>query len=193
MTLAAHIRALAAALAVGLTAAGCGSADEGDPIPGSKAAALEQQLDAVQAAVDEERCDDVPGAVSDLQATIGTLDDDGVGDDVRDALSDGADNLRSVARTDCEPEEDDPVETTPETVPTTPPTTPEVEPPPPPTEEVPPPTEEEPPPPPEEEEPVDPVEPPPDEGGGGGQFDPGGGGVGPDGSGPPGQIGKGDD
>ena len=193
MSPAARIRAHAAALAVGLVAAGCGSADEGDPIPGSKAAQMEQQLDAVQAAVDEERCDDVPGAVSNLQATIRTLDGDGVGEDVRDALSDGADNLRSIARTDCVPDEEDPVETTPETIPTTPPTTTEVEPPPAPTEEIPPPTEEELPPPPEEEEHEEPVEPPPDEGDGGGQFDPEGGGVGPDGQGPPGQIGKGDD
>ena len=112
--------------------------------------------------------------MSELQTQIATLDEDGVGDDVQDALGDGADNLRSIASDSCEPGEPETTpETTPETEPTTPPPTETT---PPPTETTPPPTETTPPP-----TTTTPVEPPPDQGDGGGQFDPSGGGAVPPG------------
>jgi hypothetical protein len=172
--------ALAVAGAACLAVAGCGDADTGEPIPADKADAMDQQLDAVAQAAEESRCEDVGPAVSELQTQIASLNDDGVGDDVQDALADGADNLRSLANDSCEPEEPETTpETTPETV-TTPPPTETV---PPPTETTPPPTETTPPP-----TTTTPVEPPPDEGDGGGQFDPDGGG----GAVPPGQAKKDD-
>jgi hypothetical protein len=182
VTLSRHTTALLALAAACIGLAGCGDEDTGDPIPRDKVAAMEQQLDAVQQAADGSRCEDVGPAVSELQTQIATLDENGVGDDVQDALGDGADNLRSIASDSCEPEE---TETTPETTPET-----TVTPPPtettPPTDTTPPPTETTPPPP--EEEPEEPIEPPADEDDGGGQFDPSGGGAVP-----PGQSKKGDE
>ena len=173
MTLSRHATALLAAAAASIGIAGCGDEDTGEPIPADKANAMEQQLDAIALAVEESRCEDVGPAVSELQTQIATLDEDGVGDDVQDALGDGADNLRTVASDRCEPAAP---ETTPDTTPeteTTPP--PPTETTPPPTETTPPPTETTAPPPPEEPQP--PVEPPPDENDGGSQFDPSGGGA----------------
>jgi hypothetical protein len=175
-----RLTASLAAAAACLALAGCGGEDTGDPIPRGKAQTMEQQLDAVRAAVEDGNCEDLPTAVSQLQTTIATLDGDGVGDDVQNALGDGADNLRGIASGECAPEEEEPVETTPTTPipepapePTTPePTTPE-------------PTT--PDPEPEPEEPL-PEEPDPDEGDGEDQFDPGGGGTGV----PPGQAKKGE-
>ena len=97
-----------------------------------------------------------------------TLDDDGVGSDVQDALGDGVDNLADLVRQDCQgeeeettvPEETTPTETTPtETTPTE--TTP--------TETTPTETT---PPTPIEPEPLPGEEEEPDEGDGGAQFIP---------------------
>jgi hypothetical protein len=52
-------------------------------------------------------------AVSQARTTVDTLDDDGVGSDVQDALGDGVDNLGTLVSQQCE----EPVETTPETTP----------------------------------------------------------------------------
>ena len=160
MTPSTHIRALCAAVALCLPFAGCGDDDVGDPIPGAKAGTIESQLDAVRDAVDQDLCDDAEEAVSEARATVDTLDDDGVGSDVQDALGDGVDNLGSLVSQDCEEE----VETTPETTPepTLPePTTPEPTTPEPTTPE------------PTTPEPTTPVpEPEPDEDDGGAQFDP---------------------
>ena len=174
MTPTARIPALFAAGALCAAAIGCGGDDTGEPIPAGKAATMEQQLDAVQSAVDDARCEDIGLAVNTLQAEIGTLDSDGVGDDVQDALGDGADNLRSLATSRCERGAEEETETTPvEPVPSTPLPEPEPEP------SVPEP-EPEPEPSPEEEIPL-PEEEEPDEGAGEGQFEPDGGGVGPPG------------
>ncbi len=144
-----------------LPLAGCGDDDDvGDPIPGGKAGTLESRLDAVRDNVDQELCDDAQQAVAEARATVDTLEEDGVGSDVQDALGDGVDNLGSLVSQDCEEE----VETTPETIPEE--TTPE--------ETIPEETT------PEETipeettpEPTTPVpEPEPDEGDGGAQFDP---------------------
>jgi hypothetical protein len=150
-----------------LAAAGCGSDDEGDPIPADSAAALQSQLDNVQARLDNGSvgaCDDIlsgprgPNADAVNQA-IADLPD-GVDEDVRSALQDGFDRLFTLVEERCnelredaesqqqtetteEPPEVLPpeteTETQPETVPeTVPETTPETVPP----ETTPPPTEE---------------------------------------------------
>jgi len=164
MTKTARIGVLLAAATACLPLAGCGDDDTGDPIPGGKVATLENQLDEIRDDVDQDLCDEAIAAVNDARATVDSLDDEGVGADVQDALGDGVDNLGSLVSQDCEVEEEP--ETTPETVPETvpPPPTETV---PPPTETVPPPTEEEPLP-----EPVPDPEEEPDEGDGGAQFDP---------------------
>ena len=160
MTASAHIGALWAVAALGLGVAGCGDDDVGDPIPGGKAAELESQLDAARNSADQELCDDAQQDVAEARATVDSLDEDGVGSDVQDALGDGVDNLGSLVSQDCEEE----VETTPETTPETiietvpEPTTPE------PTTPVP--TT------PEPTTPVPEPEPEPDEGDGGAQFEP---------------------
>ena len=166
MTRRSRIPAFLAAAAVCLPVAGCGDDDVGDPIPQAKVERLNSEFDAAQQHVQDGLCDEATTAVAQARATVDTLDDDGVGADVQDALGDGVDNLDDLVRQDCQgeeeettvPEETTPTETTPtETTPTetTPPETT-------PTETTPPsPTEPEPLP-----------EPQPDEGDGSGQFDP---------------------
>ena len=156
MTASAHIRVLCAAAAVCLPLAGCGDDDVGDPIPGGRAADLESQLDAVRDSVDQELCDDAQQDVAEARATVDSLDEDGVGADVQDALGDGVDNLGSLVSQDCEEEVETVPETTPEptiteTVPEPEPTTPE------PTTPT---------------TPIPEPEPEPDEGDGGAQFEP---------------------
>jgi hypothetical protein len=131
MTSGARLPALLAAAAVSLALAGCGDADEGDPIPPAKAQTLDTQLDAVLQNVNQDECADAQTAVNQARSTVDTLDDDGVGSDVQDALGDGVDNLGSVVSQECEEE----VETTPET--TAEPTITETVPEPPPTETTP--------------------------------------------------------
>jgi hypothetical protein len=158
-----------------LAAAGCGSDEEGDPIPQDSAAALQEQLDGVQARLDNGSvgaCEDILGGprgpnLDAVNQAISQLPE-GVDADVRSALQDGFDRLFSLVEDRCNElseeqaqqetdttEEPPPViETETETVPpeteteTVPP--PETETlPPPETETIPPPTEEAPP---EEEE-----------------------------------------
>ena len=164
MTPRSRIPALCAAAAACLGLAACGGDDTGEPIPSAKAERLTERLDRIEQSV-EEGCVAVAVELRAVQAGIATLDDDGVGEDVQDALANGIDNLRDVAARECAARIDE-EETTPETVPETVP----VEPVPPPTETTPPPTETTPP-------PTETVPPPvpddePDEGDGGAQFDP---------------------
>ena len=160
MTTGSRLPALLATAALGVVFAGCGDDDTGDPIPADKAQTLASQLDAVQQNVNQDECADAQTAVNQARSTVDTLDDNGVGSDVQDALGDGVDNLGDLVSQECEEE----VETTPETIPeptvtetipepTTTETTPE--PAPEPTTTTPPPTTEE-----------------PDESDGGAQFDP---------------------
>lgn len=175
MTTGARLPALVAAAALSLPLVGCGDdGDVGDPIPAAKVDRLETELDAIRDHVANDRCDDAQTAVNQARTTADTLDDDGVGSDVQDAIGDGIDNLGDLVSQECQQEE--PVETTPETTPepTTPePTTPEPTTPEPTTPEptTPAPTTPEP-------------EPEPDEDSGGEQFDPN--------AVPPGQQKKGD-
>jgi hypothetical protein len=167
MTRKAGIRAFFAIAVTSAALAGCGDDDVGDPIPQAKVDRLITELDVAQQHVEQQSCDEAETAVDQARATVDTLDEDGVGQDVQDALGDGVDNLSALVGQECEPEEE--VETTPETVPettpepepTTPePTTPEPEPEPEPTT-------------PEPTTPVPAPEPPPEEDDGSGQFGPG--------------------
>ena len=99
--------------------AGCGDDDVGDPIPAGKAADLEAQLDTVRDLADQDLCDDASDRVDAARSTVDTLDDDGVGSDVQDALGDGVDNLSSLVSQQCEEEVETVPETTPETTPET--------------------------------------------------------------------------
>jgi len=162
MTTVSRLPALLAAAALTAAVAGCGDDDTGDPIPADKAQTLATQLDAVEQNVQQDDCKDAQTAVNQARSTVDTLDDNGVGSDVQDALGDGVDNLGTLVSQECEEEVDTTPETTPEptvtepipepttTEPTTPePTTPA------PTTTTPPPTTTE-----------------PDESDGGAQFDP---------------------
>jgi hypothetical protein len=158
-------------LAVGVAAAGCGSDDEGDPIPQDSAAALQSQLDNVQERLDNGSvgaCEDILSGprgpnVDAVDQAISQLPE-GVDADVRSALEDGFNRLFTLVEDRCNElreeeesqqeadttEEPPPViETETETVPppeteTTPPPDTETVPPPE-TETLPPPTEEAPP------------------------------------------------
>ena len=160
MTTGARLPGLLAAVALCLPLAGCGDDDAGDPIPGAKVDRLVTELDAVRAHVADDLCDEAETAVNQARATADTLDENGVGSDVQDAIGDGVDNLGALVSRECKREE--PVETTPETVPETLPE-------PTPTETTPEPTT----PAPTTPAPTTPApEPEPDEDNGGSQFDP---------------------
>jgi hypothetical protein len=147
---------LLVALAVVLALAGCGGDDEGAPIPSDTAAALQAELDGVQARLDNGSagaCKDIlEGSrgpnLERVNALIDALPDD-VDPDVRSALEESFDRLWELVQQDCDdkaseeeqaqPEE--PEVTTPETTEeTTPETTEETtpEPTPPSEEEIPP-------------------------------------------------------
>jgi hypothetical protein len=153
-----------------LAAAGCGSDDEGDPIPQDSAAALQSQLDNVQERLDNGSvgaCEDILSGprgpnVDAVDQAISQLPE-GVDADVRSALEDGFNRLftlvedrcnelreeESQQETDTTEEPPTVIETETETVPppeteTTPPPDTETVPPPE-TETLPPPTEEAPP------------------------------------------------
>ncbi len=116
------------ALGACLAAAGCGSDDEGGkPIPADTAAALESQLDGVQARLDngsEGACKDIlegtRGPNRDaVQQLLDGLPDD-VDPDVRDALEQSFDNLWSLVESRCgELQADEPTQTQPQPEPET--------------------------------------------------------------------------
>jgi hypothetical protein len=159
-----------------LLAAGCGSDEEGEPIPAESAATLQDQLDNIQARLDNGSvgaCEDIlsgprgPNLDAVEQAISGLPDN--VSADVRSGLEEGFDRLFTLVEDRCtdlreEAEAEQPPETEPEPEPepVAPPETVTETVPPPETETVPPPeTETLPPPETGEEEP--PVEEPPDE------------------------------
>jgi hypothetical protein len=173
---------LLALLGACLAAAGCGSDDEGEPIPTESAALLQSQLDNIEARIENGSvgaCEDVLGGprspnVEPVQQAIADLPDD-VSEDVRTGLEDGFDRLFQLVDERCtelreQAESEQPPETDTEVEPLPPETetVTETEPPPPETETE---TEEEPVPPPETgEEPTTPEEMPeeqaPSDGGG---------------------------
>ena len=109
------------ALAAALTTAGCGSDDEGKPLPRETVAALDAQLDKVQDRLDdgsEGACKDIldappeRGANRDaVQRALEDLPDD-VDPDVREATQESFDNLWSLVESRCEElKPDEPTET----------------------------------------------------------------------------------
>ena len=163
MTRSARIPAFFAAAVACLAVSACGGDDTGDPIPSGKSARLQERIDAVEQSVAAD-CDGLAGRLAAVQTTVASLDDDGVGTDVQDALADGVDNLRGLAERECALQPDEELETTPETTPAPEPSVPEPTAPEPTTPEptTPEPTTPEPAPIPEE----------PEEDEGGAQFDP---------------------
>jgi hypothetical protein len=110
-----------------LAAAGCGSDDEGAPIPAESAALLQNQLNSVESRINGSlgACDDVteePGDpnTTQVQRAIDGLPGD-VDQDVRDALQGGFDRLFELVEQRCAElrEEQTDTETTPETTPET--------------------------------------------------------------------------
>jgi hypothetical protein len=134
-----HTRWIAVLLtvAVSLAVAGCGGDEEGKPIPAATATALNNELDGVQARLDQGSsgaCRDILEGPRDpnmarVQELIDSLPDD-VDSDVRSALEDSFDNLWDLVQQDCDdkaqeeksqqqqPEQTTPEDTTPETTPT---------------------------------------------------------------------------
>jgi len=167
------------ALGACVAAAGCGSDDEGGKrIPAAQANQLRNQLDIVQARLDngsEGACKDIldaQDANDDAVASILSSLPNGVDPDVRDALEESFDNLWSLVEDKCnELKPDEPTQTETTQPEETTPTETETEP----TETTPPPTDTEPTTP--EEQPL----PPDGDGNSGGAIPPdgNGGGVGP--------------
>ena len=91
-----------------LAVAGCGSDDEGDPIPQDSAVLLQGQLDNIQARLangSAGACDDILSGprgpnVDAVNQSIASLPD-GVDQDVRSALQDGFDKLFSLVDERC--------------------------------------------------------------------------------------------
>ena len=130
------------AVALSLAVAGCGGDEEGKPIPAASATALNNELDGVQARLDQGSagaCRDILEGPRDpnmarVQELIDAMPDD-VDSDVRSALEDSFDRLWGLVRQECddkaqEEQSQQPKETTteepaPETTPTetTPPET----------------------------------------------------------------------
>jgi hypothetical protein len=99
---------LLALLAACLVGAGCGSDDEGEPIPQDSAAVLQDQLDEIQRRIDNGSvgaCDDVLSGprgpnVDAVNQAIAQLPDD-VSKDVRSGLEDGFDRLFQLVEERC--------------------------------------------------------------------------------------------
>jgi hypothetical protein len=97
------------ALAACLAAAGCGGDNQGKPIPAATATALQNELDNVQARLDNGSagaCKDIlegsRGPNDDrVQQLIDSMPDD-VDSDVRSALQDSFDRLWELVRQDCD-------------------------------------------------------------------------------------------
>jgi hypothetical protein len=100
---------LLVALALTLAVAGCGGNDEGKPIPADAAAALNAELDTVQARIDNGSagaCRDIlegsRGPNDDrVQQLIANMPED-VDAEVRSALEDSFDSLWDLVQQDCE-------------------------------------------------------------------------------------------
>jgi hypothetical protein len=91
-----------------LAAAGCGSDDEGEPIPAESAALLQSQLDNIEARIQNGSvgaCEDVLGGPRDpnvepVEQAISDLPDN-VSEDVRSGVQDGFDRLFTLVEERC--------------------------------------------------------------------------------------------
>ncbi len=102
------------AAVAGLLLAACGGSSNGE-IPTDQAESLNQAVEQARDSFNNGKCDEADAALADAQQQIDSLD---VSDDVRDGLSQLADNLDRRLAEDCEP-----VEETTTTTTTTDPTT----------------------------------------------------------------------
>jgi hypothetical protein len=114
--------ALLLALATG-SLVGCGSEDEGSPIPADAASSLQSQLDSIEArfGVGGGACTDITGGADPnepaVQSVIDSLPQD-VDPDVRQALQDGFDRLFTLTDEQCEATTEQETEPEPEPLPT---------------------------------------------------------------------------
>jgi len=135
--------AVTAAIAASVLAllAGCGSTDEGGPVPAATRAELNKQLDSIEARFDhgDGACSDIAQNQTSVEATLDGIPKD-VDAQVRDALRSGFDRLFELTATQCDEQKGQQTET--ETTQPTPAPAPE----PTPTETTPTPTETTPPP-----------------------------------------------
>ena len=116
-----RVTAAAAILLVAI-AAGCGSDDEGEPIPVRFGAALDSRLDRIQAAValgTPEGCQTALDVDPEVQQIIDTMPAD-VDPQVRDALTRSFDHLFELVAQDCNERDQTETETTPTETETTP-------------------------------------------------------------------------
>jgi hypothetical protein len=103
-----RITTLLVLLGACLAAAGCGSDDEGQPLPAESAALLQEQLDNIQARIDNGSvgaCDDILTGprgpnVDAVEQTISDLPGD-VSEDVRSGLENGFDRLFQLVEERC--------------------------------------------------------------------------------------------
>lgn len=103
------------AAVVGLLLAGCGGSSNGE-IPTDQAESLNQAVEQARDSFNNGKCDEADAALADAQQQIDSLD---VSDDVRDGLSQLADNLERRLAEDCEPVEETTTTTTSEPTTTT--------------------------------------------------------------------------
>lgn len=103
------------AVAAGLLLAGCGGSSNGE-IPPDQAESLNQAVEQARDSFNNGKCDEADAALADAQQQIDGLD---VSGDVRDGLSQLADNLDTRLAEDCEPVEETTTTTTTTTDPTT--------------------------------------------------------------------------
>jgi hypothetical protein len=112
---------IALALAAGL-AAGCGSDEEGEPLPQGQATELLGQLDSIQARFDagSGACNDITEGddtnIAVVERVLDSLPDD-VDADLRDALTQSFNRLFELAQEECTEEEPTDTETETETEP----------------------------------------------------------------------------
>jgi hypothetical protein len=100
---------LVALLGAGLAAAGCGSDDEGEPIPAESASVLQSQLDNIEARIQNGSvgaCDDILGGprspnLEPVEQAIADLPSD-VDEDVRTGLEDGFNRLFQLVQERCD-------------------------------------------------------------------------------------------
>ncbi|MDP8968885.1 MAG: hypothetical protein M3N04_09820, partial [Actinomycetota bacterium] len=109
---------LAALLGVGAALlAACGAGTSAG-IPSANASDLKSQIEDVAQAVDDGRCDDVPGQLRQVDEGIDDLPPS-VDDQLVDNLRAGADKLRAIARDECDEKATETTTTETETTPTT--------------------------------------------------------------------------
>jgi hypothetical protein len=104
----------AALLAATALVAGCGSDEEGKPIPSAQVSGLENQLGSIQRRVDAGACRDITeGDDTNLAAVQNQLDQvpSSVDADVRKALRDSFQNLFDLVSKQCQPKQQTQTET----------------------------------------------------------------------------------